>query len=139
MTKKKSKWIQKAIKRPNALRRLAKRIRAINRDGTINLDKVEKYVKKNYKGKRRTLWLRRINLARTLKKLSRKKSKRAKIKVKRVKRAKVRRFRGKPKRRIIRRRVSKVKRIKPRRKVRKSKSRVRKRKIKRSKSRKRKK
>ena len=69
MPGKKSKWIQKAIKKPGSLTEFAKRHRLMNKDGTVDLDRTERYINKNLKGKEKTRRLRQVNLARTLRKM----------------------------------------------------------------------
>ena len=44
--KRKTKWIQKAIKRPNALRRAAKRAGALTKRGTIKVSWLRRMAKK---------------------------------------------------------------------------------------------
>ncbi len=60
----KKKFIKKAIKEPGALRRSAKKSE-INKDGTLNLQKLAKRAKKTDN----KLLARRVNLAKTLRKL----------------------------------------------------------------------
>ena len=60
----KKKFIAKAIKSPGALRRSAKKSE-INKDGTLNLQKLAKRAKKTDN----KLLARRVNLAKTLRKL----------------------------------------------------------------------
>lgn len=62
------KWIQKAIRKPGALRRTAKRLGLIKGDEKLSqtdLNKLETYARKRGD----TTLLRRVNLARTLKRL----------------------------------------------------------------------
>jgi len=61
-------WIQKAIRKPGALRRTAKRLGLIKGDEKLSqtdLNKLETYARKRGD----TTLLRRVNLARTLKRL----------------------------------------------------------------------
>jgi len=60
----KKKFIAKAIKKPGALRRSAKKSE-INKDGTLNLQKLAKRAKDTAN----KLLARRVNLAKTLRKL----------------------------------------------------------------------
>jgi hypothetical protein len=59
-------WIQRAIKRPGALRRWAKRVRALTKRGTVDLKKAEKKARKIKDKETRLAMLRRIILAKTL-------------------------------------------------------------------------
>ena len=68
MTRRKKDWIQKSIKHKGALRRWAEEHHFINKNGTINLRKAYAYAKKHHLTHR----MRQINLARNLRKLSRK-------------------------------------------------------------------
>lgn len=65
---KKTRWIQKAIKHPGALRAAAKRAGALKKDGTIKVSWLREQAKKGS-----TLIARRARLALTLKKLRKKK------------------------------------------------------------------
>ena len=65
-------WIQKSIKHKGALRRWAEEKGFINKPGTINLREAYSYAKKHGLTHR----MRQINLARNLRKLSKKKKKR---------------------------------------------------------------
>jgi len=67
---KKKRWIQEAIKHPGALRRLAKRMGALTKRGTIKVEWLKKMAKRNDTiGKR-------ARLALTLRKLNRRRIKR---------------------------------------------------------------
>ena len=61
-------FIQEAVKHPGSLHRFAKKHRALNRDGTINLDKATAAAEKE-EGAAKAHRLRQINLARTLREL----------------------------------------------------------------------
>jgi len=61
-------WIQKAIKREGSLRRWAEKHRLLTKRGTIDLDRAKKYAER----KGLTQRIRQINLAKTLRKLRRK-------------------------------------------------------------------
>lgn len=66
------KWIQKAVKNPGALRRTAKRLGLIEGDEPLtasDLAKLEAHAKKTGN----TTLLRRVNLAKTLKRMGKKK------------------------------------------------------------------
>ena len=63
-------WIQKAVDgkdREGNLKDWAASHRLLNQDGTIDLRRAHAYVERNYTGNARTLRLRQINLAHTLK------------------------------------------------------------------------
>lgn len=64
-----SKWIQKAIKNPGALRKTAKAKDGINKEGDIK----ESFLNKAAKGKYGAKTEKRAELAKTLKKMSKKK------------------------------------------------------------------
>lgn len=63
-------FIQQAIKHPGSLRKFAKQHRAMNEDGTINMQKVKEAAGKE-REPGRSHRLKQINLARTLRKLRR--------------------------------------------------------------------
>lgn len=67
---KRKKWIQKAIKRPGALRRTAKRLGIIKGDEKLTEAKLAKLAAHARKTGNKTL-LRRVALARTLKRMGR--------------------------------------------------------------------
>jgi len=62
------KWIQKAIKRPGALRRVARRLGLIKGDEKLSNEDLQK-LKEHAKRTGNTRLLRQVNLAKTLKKL----------------------------------------------------------------------
>jgi len=59
-------WIQEAVRKKGALRRWAKRHNALTERGTIDLRKAEEKAKRIKDKKSRLAMLRRINLAKTL-------------------------------------------------------------------------
>ena len=72
MAKRSEKWIQKAIKKPGALRATAKRLGLIEGDEPLtsaDLAKLEAHAKKTGN----TTLHRRVNLARTLKRMNKRK------------------------------------------------------------------
>ena len=71
MATEEDRFIQEAtMKNKGSLRRYAKKHRTLNQDGTINLEETEQVARKE-KGRTRLRRLRKINLARTLRKLRR--------------------------------------------------------------------
>lgn len=69
MARKKKNWIQRAIKRPGALRAKAKRAGALNKDGTISVEWLRKMAKGN------SLTARQARLALTFRKMRRRRKK----------------------------------------------------------------
>jgi len=59
-------WIQGAIKRPGSLTKYAMRHRMMTQRNTIDLNRLERYVKREETGKTRTWRLQQINAARNL-------------------------------------------------------------------------